>query len=309
MNAPRIAALAVLLAGALLASRAGAATLKGGSIDVYAVQSPGSKLLTNKPVTISCHFSSDKWPESQPVPWRIRFEVDGMQVALVDAPPLLPNKIDYKTLLNYPRSYDVETIWTPVTAGTHAARCVLDPDGSLKKITPITITPFTPKSFLVDVAPSLSLPKGPVGTMSAKPGVANLVPLPRLRLTLGAQPLPNCAKNSVVIRVRGRITNTGSTAATFPPGKLLVTIEPDAGVYGGSLVVGDLAAGAAQPVDITLKPKNMPATLAGAHLVLTAWLDKNGAVNKDGGSTLKLELPVDFPAGYCKSSPAKPPRP
>lgn len=50
----------------------------------------------------------------------------------------------------------------------------------------------------------------------------NVVPLPRLRLTLNARVLPGCATDADVIRVRGRITITGSTAAVFPPASLLV---------------------------------------------------------------------------------------
>lgn len=308
MNAPGILMTAGLLICAALAPHAGAATLEGGTIYVHGSSPYNNKMIVNQPVAITCIFTSDKWTTSTPKPWHIGLEIDGTQVKMIDAPPLLPNIINNNTFIMTPRSYSIETTWTPVTAGTHTARCVLDPKGELKKFTTVSIVPFKPKSFVVDVPPSPSLPKGPGGSQMSAGANANLAALPRLRLTLNAELLPNCAKNADVLRVRGRVTNTGGTPAVLPPGKVLVTIEPDAGVYGGSAAIGNLAPGAAQGISITLKPKNMPSTLAGAHLILTAWLDQAGVVNKDPDSTSKLELVVNFPAGYCNTSRAKPPR-
>jgi hypothetical protein len=301
----RIVCNAVMLLFALAARAEAAATLEG-TLYAYDVKTDTPKYIVKHPVEIQCHFSSDGWPTTVPVPWKIRVDVDGKTVQTVDGPKLLHNSID-NYFMDHPKHYEIAVQWVPQTAGAHTARCVLDPDGKLNKFTPTIIKPIPVKSLVVDVAPVLKPVQG--SPAMATTGGQSLVTLPTLRMTLSAQPILDCAANADVLRIRGRVTNTGTTPTMFPPGKLLVTAEPNAGLKPGSAVVGNLAPGVAQAIDIRLKPKNLPATLAGATLVIAATLDKDGLVKVATDPSHKLNLSVSFPSGYCNSSPAKPRRP
>ena len=214
------------------------------------------------------------------------------------------------------QAFTATAFWTATTAGQHTARCTLDPNKSLAGLGVIVGGAWygvNPKQveFVVDVTPTISKDQAkPSG--SAAPAPSAKIPDPDLTMSLTAKVLANCALGQDVVQVSGSIKNVGWGYATIPAGKPLVKIESLVGVYGADIPVGTLAPGQSQPVSVGLKPKSLPASLAGATLKLDARLNWSQSVVKEGhhsSSPHEQTLRVVFPDDYCKKPSATPSTP
>jgi hypothetical protein len=246
-------------------------------------------------------------------------EADGKVVSTQDAEPPPPSAKKKRLFAT--------AFTTPTTVGEHQVRCVLDPANKLKS-PDFSHTMWW--GFSVDVVPVIDVGKANSGPVAANPSGPNVpvpskapgfaggtpsaqgsqpkMPDPELSLTLGAQVLPNCGPGQEVLRVSGTIKNVGSGFAVIPPGKPIVKIESQIGVYGANITIGNLAPGQAQPVSVLLKAKGLPASLAGATLKLYASIIQ-GVIKQASYVGSSQGLTVVFPANYCKQSSTSPTTP
>jgi hypothetical protein len=263
-----------------------------------AVTGSGSKLVAGRKLKISCKYS---YPQKvgKPLSWKVQLEVDGKVIGTPNAtlpPPVESTDFDHKTLSYYnPPSFSASAIWTTAIAGVHTAKCTLDPEGRLRgwEMLSHTENNVQQTSFTVDVTPLAP----PGAAQGPQPKVLD----PDLRIALAARVLPNCAPGQDVVRISGTIRNAGSGYAIIPPGKAIVEIESKAGVHGGTIATGNLAPGQAQQVSVTLKPKALPVSLAGATLKFRASIIP-GVIKDASAAGNQKELTVVFPANYCKQA-------
>jgi hypothetical protein len=297
------AALAAICAIALawLPRAALAVDVRALSITISdAVSGHAGKLFVGRKLNISCHYRYYKLFQGKPVDWKVRLEVDGKPIASLDGSPPIGGL--YKPFF-------ATATWTAPVAGSHVARCVLDPDAELAEIEiqQDRKNNVREQKFAVDVVPAYGPGESkaqaagvpPVITGTSAQGPQPKVLDPELAVALAAHVLPNCGKGQDVVRVGGTIKNVGWGHAVIPPGKPIVKIESPAGVYGANITIGSLAPGQAQQVTVMLKSKAMPESLAGAKLNLSVSVIQ-GVIKQSNDKGSYQELRVVFPANYCK---------
>lgn len=300
-----------------------------------ALEGAGAKLLKGRTLTVYCRYEYTGQINLPMPPWQVRLEVDGKPIAVPTAVPPAPPYpgFDPQTMSKkYPSQiFEVSANWMAATAGQHKAVCVLDPDGKLKAAENAVAVKNNTRSttFMVDVVgvihagssqaggPNATAPaalpalppalKGPApaANVPVAPNATPVIPDPDLTFALRAQPLHNCAAGQEVVRVSGTIRNIGAGHAVIPAGAPIVKIESTVGVYGNTISVGNLAPGQSQPVTVTLKAKGTPASLAGATLVLSAWLNQGVGIKESSYANSHQTLTVVFPANFCSAPAAR----